>query len=71
MLLWDSAGQESNKEKQLRTSIVDYFYMDLGQAIKLSDKIVRGKGNRNQSVGNNSGYRNCFCNFIFCWKKSL
>ena len=43
MLLWDSAGQENGKEKQLKSSIVDYFYIDLGQAIKLSDKIVRGK----------------------------
>ena len=43
MVLWDSAGQESKKEKKLVESHVDFVYLNFEQAINRSDKIFRGK----------------------------
>ncbi len=43
MVLWDSANQESNKEKKLVEEHVDFVYMNYEQAIKIADKIFCGK----------------------------
>lgn len=42
-VLWDSAGQESNEEKQIKTSITDWFALNCKQAINMSATIFRGR----------------------------